>query len=468
MRSSLTSLGRVLAVSSLVLAVESTSPVPVDDPSTLETITRDVCIIGGGSSGTYAAVRLQDQGKSVVVVEQSDHLGGHAETLYLDNGKHIEYGVMGVFNDELSRNYFHRLGAAYKPLIPGALKADYVDFKTGRKLPAGSSNVGGLGAVIKYSALIEKYDYLREGVYNLPDPIPEELLQLFGDFVEKHALHDALETIFTFASSVGDILETPLLYVVQSFGSAHVNALLQGYITPTQGFSKLYASAAAIIGPENVLYNNTVLDSTRSDADGVTLTVVNQSNGKKLRIQAQKLLVTMPPTAEAMAPFDLNATEMDILRKWKWQTYYASVVNDTGIPDGSDVTNFDPNQPHHLPKPPFQWALQWMGASGYQASKLVGDAAFTARDAQDLILSDLLRMKDTYPGGAEDPRIVAFMDHTPTSLTVPVEDIRSRFYDKLYALQSYRSTFYTGRSFCSDYSSLLWAYTDTILRQMFP
>jgi NADPH-dependent glutamate synthase beta subunit-like oxidoreductase len=37
---------------------------------------RDVCIIGGGSSGTYAAVRLQQLGKSVALIEQKPRLGG--------------------------------------------------------------------------------------------------------------------------------------------------------------------------------------------------------------------------------------------------------------------------------------------------------------------------------------------------------------------------------------------------------
>jgi heterodisulfide reductase subunit A-like polyferredoxin len=47
-------------------------------PPTDETIIRDVCILGGGSTGTYAAVRLsQDLGKSVVVVEKTGRLGGH-------------------------------------------------------------------------------------------------------------------------------------------------------------------------------------------------------------------------------------------------------------------------------------------------------------------------------------------------------------------------------------------------------
>jgi heterodisulfide reductase subunit A-like polyferredoxin len=43
-------------------------------------IERDVAIIGGGSAGTYSAVRLKDMGKSVVVIEKDVILGGQTDT----------------------------------------------------------------------------------------------------------------------------------------------------------------------------------------------------------------------------------------------------------------------------------------------------------------------------------------------------------------------------------------------------
>jgi heterodisulfide reductase subunit A-like polyferredoxin len=45
-------------------------------PTTREWIEKDVCIIGGGASGTYAAVRLQQMGVDVALIEKEAKLGG--------------------------------------------------------------------------------------------------------------------------------------------------------------------------------------------------------------------------------------------------------------------------------------------------------------------------------------------------------------------------------------------------------
>lgn len=60
--------------SSLLLSALSLSSTTL--ATYVEDVESDVCIIGGGSSGTYAAVRLQQMGKSVTVVEKQSQLGG--------------------------------------------------------------------------------------------------------------------------------------------------------------------------------------------------------------------------------------------------------------------------------------------------------------------------------------------------------------------------------------------------------
>lgn len=43
-------------------------------------ITRDVCIVGGGPSATYAATRSRQLGQSVMVIEQAPLMGGTTNT----------------------------------------------------------------------------------------------------------------------------------------------------------------------------------------------------------------------------------------------------------------------------------------------------------------------------------------------------------------------------------------------------
>ena len=57
-----------LALGSLAHTIDESKFKPED------IITRDVAVVGGGASGTYAAVRLKDQGKTVALIERDDHL----------------------------------------------------------------------------------------------------------------------------------------------------------------------------------------------------------------------------------------------------------------------------------------------------------------------------------------------------------------------------------------------------------
>ncbi|PFH56848.1 hypothetical protein XA68_15855 [Ophiocordyceps unilateralis] len=432
-------------------------------------ITRDVCILGGGSSGTYAAIRLKDRGKTVVIVEPKDVLGGHAETQYFPDGRHIDYGVEGVFRNDLSTKYLQRLGVEYQSLLPNTSRIDYVDFRTGQS--NSSHEVSGflelLPQIVLYRLALNNFDYLRKGLFNeIPEPVPETLLQPFREFASRNQLQQPLlDLIFTFASGVGNVLDTPLLYVLQNFGIPHVEALLSGYVKPVKGMNEVYRRAEKIIGTENILFGAKAREVTRRDDGGAGIVIsVMDKKGQRYAIHAKQLLVAMPLTAENTAPLLLDESDRALFRKWKWSNYYAAVIKTGGLPDKVDIANEDPTQKYSFPLPPFQWRLQYMGVPGYHISKIVADSNFEPRKAHYLILTDILRMKSVYP--VQTPEIVAFADHSPTSLSVSVEHLRAGFYRRLYALQGRADTFYTGNSLCSDYSSLLWAYTDEVIDLM--
>jgi NADPH-dependent 2,4-dienoyl-CoA reductase/sulfur reductase-like enzyme len=60
-----------LAVVSPILALPAE---PHGRSGTVEELECDVAILGGGAAGAYAAVRLRDMGKKVIVIEKKSHL----------------------------------------------------------------------------------------------------------------------------------------------------------------------------------------------------------------------------------------------------------------------------------------------------------------------------------------------------------------------------------------------------------
>lgn len=69
-----------LGVNGALAFAESRSAFDSRSYATSDIINKDVAIIGGGSAGTYTAIRLKDLGKDVIVIEKDSILGGHTDT----------------------------------------------------------------------------------------------------------------------------------------------------------------------------------------------------------------------------------------------------------------------------------------------------------------------------------------------------------------------------------------------------
>ncbi|PYH76611.1 FAD-dependent oxidoreductase [Aspergillus uvarum CBS 121591] len=410
-----------------------------------ETITRDVVIVGGGSTGTYAAIRFKDLGKSFVVVERSHRLGGHAETFYPADHTPINYGVEGLFNTSATRAYLQRLNVTYEVRVPASSTDQYLNLRTGAKVPVEPFDEQ---QVLKpYLDAIAQFPFLNDGVYDLPDPVPEDLLLPFGDFVKKYHLEDTI--LPNINHGCGDILRTMTLYHVQYLGIPHAKALGDGYIRPVNGMAEIYTRAAKELAPPPPV-------------------TVRHANGTTRLIRANQLLLTIPVTLENLRDIiDLDAHETDLFARWRHQTYYTALINNTGLVDGVNLLNIDPDNPLSVPYEPFIWRIDAQRVPGYRTIKLVGNQSFTASDARQLLVETFarLRAQGTFPT-ARMPQIVTWGDHTPATMSVSAAEIRDGFYRELYGLQGRHRTFYTGLSWASDYSNLLWAYTDTVIEQM--
>jgi NAD(P)-binding Rossmann-like domain len=153
-------------------------------------IERELCVIGGGSAGTYI-----DYGKSVVLLERTSRLGGHAETYIVPGtATPIDIGVIDFEQTPVVLNYFNRFNV----------------------------NAGGARHVLRDPR--HEYPYLDSG-FQLPDAVPEELAEPFSSFVTTYGLQALVPTIFEYGQGAGSLLNDPALYVLKLFNLNVVSAM---------------------------------------------------------------------------------------------------------------------------------------------------------------------------------------------------------------------------------------------------
>ncbi|KAK2467487.1 hypothetical protein APHAL10511_000342 [Amanita phalloides] len=429
-----------------------------------DVIYRDVCIIGGGSAGTYTAVRLSDLGQSVVVVEKKNVLGGHTNT-YVDPTTKAtwDYGVEIWHDLTLVTNYFDRLNVELvnvnvdAPTVGSQL---YADFSTGEALP-NFRLPNATDGLIAYSAQLERFTFLNGG-FDLPKPVPADLLLPFGDFVQKYQLDSMVTTAFKFGETLGVLFEQPTIYVMKQFGQDIIRNVFENSFLTTAAHdnSLLYQSAAALLG-DNVLFNSRVLKTTRSNK-GVSVLVATPS-GRKL-IKAKKLVIAIPQVPSNLTGFDLCEDEYSLFSKFTSVGYWTGLLSNSGIPAGLTITNMDTSQRDSLPTLPGTFFFRPTTIPGIVDFKYGTPGPGNVPDAhiKNAIVADLLRLRKAGLNTTV-PDFVAFQSHSPYYMNVSPDDIRDGFYDRFNALQGQRSTWYTGAALVTQDSSLIWNFTEALL-----
>ncbi|KAL5408196.1 hypothetical protein PMIN06_005919 [Paraphaeosphaeria minitans] len=435
-------------------------------------IERDVAIIGGGAAGTYASISLKDKGKSVIVIEKKSRIGGHTET-YIDpaTGTPIDMGVVIFHNLTVVRDYFARFDI---PLITAgsdsgsssdSVSANY-DFRTGKEVNITSPKQADTAAAFeKYTQFLSKYPRLNDGMF-LPSPVPEDLVLPFGTFAEKYGIKAAVRTMYAYNPGLGDILTVPMIENQRVWGQSLVQQLSGGFLTTAHhNNSEIYSKAQSeLFSAHSLLLSSQILHSSRRD-DGVSL-VVQTPRGKKL-IRAKKLLITIPPRLDFLAPFDLSKDERSIFAKLIDAGYYTSILRNTGLPDNLSIANARPDTPYNLAALPGVYSLSSTPVPGLKLAYYGtprSPLTFSLSDAK--VKSDIIAaVKKLQRTNAEEfeqtePEFVAYSSHAPFYLQARPEDTKKGFYGEMYGLQGGRSTWWTGASWRGQDSSDIWRYTE--------
>lgn len=432
-----------------------------------DTIERDVAIVGGGSSGTYTAIRLQQLGYSVALIEKEGRLGGQTNT-YVDpaTNRTFDYGVIILVNTTEVRNYFDHLNvplATFTGNVVPNEKTLYADYARSMAIRNYTTNYAALGgAYSRYVAQLQKYPYLSSG-YHLPDPVPEELLMPYGDFLAKYDLGALAPDIFYINSGVGNILAQPTLYMLKYFNLMQVTAGINHQLVTeaNRDLQALYDSALLRLGENRQAFLDSHITSICRSPSGVTIQL-QCSSGTKV-IKARKLVMAIPPKLEILRPIlDLSPSEIQAFQQFNNSYMWNAVISNTGFPSDTAIRNLNPQARFDIPAMPAMYGFA-PGFSGLH-SVWYGSADYMSEDEAKIgMLNGARQVQRAFgyrsPNGTQ-PTLLRFHNHSPYGLTVCVDAIRNGFYRQVNRLQGERDTWWTGAAWETQSSSAIWGFTE--------
>lgn len=426
-------------------------------------ISRDVAVVGGGSSGVYTSVRLTDFNKSVVVIEKEPQLGGHAQT-YTDpaTGTSIDIGVVVFDNITLVTDYFSRFDV---PLVgfKSSRTYQYASFETGEFVesfqPPSQDEVS--AALAAYKNQLDKYPSLQ-GSFNMSYPVEPEILLPFGDFVEKYNL-SALMYPLLFATNQGyaPLPNLTTLYMFKYLNDGELENFRTSFLTTAHhNVSELYAKPGDYLGAANVLLSSNITSMDRSSS--LVKVAVQTPQGKKL-VMAKKLVAAIPPTLNTLSNFDVSDAEKTLFSQFFANGYYTGLLRNTGLPSGLSRLSLDTTQPFNIPQLPGIYTLSVVPSTNLTSVYYGSPSPLPDEQVQADIVSTIkrLRQRQGISDSSSEPEWAIFSAHTPFNLQVSPEAIQDRFYEKLYALQGQRNTFYNGAAWQSQDSSVIWNFTES-------
>lgn len=425
-------------------------------------ITRDVAILGGGATGTYAGVYLGDLNQSVVLIEKNDYLGGHTNT-YIDptTGTHVDYGVQFYHNDSVTRAFHERLGIPLSgPSASSSVSKLFVDFS--KSAIVDNYKVPSIGP--DYVDEFNKYPYLDDG-FLLPDKLPEDLLLPWPEYIRKHNVTKSAHATFQAPGPAGNPLKRLSLYLF-NFVNSLVMSELSGHIVHNANGDngEIFRKAQADIGATNVLLSSTIVAGRRSRR-GIAL-VLSTPKGRKL-VLAKQLVVAAPPQADNLAPLGLDRRETRILSQVGGYPFYAGLASNTGLPEEFTYNNVGADSEFQVQEPPCMVAITPAPAAPrlfyytYSSLEPLTQAKVEAAAAGSIKKLQVALQANGSDTAAE-PTFVAFADHSPFHLEQSAESIKNGFYKDMYGLQGYRNTWYIGALFVLS-SSQLWNNTAALL-----
>ena len=246
--------------------------------------------------------------------------------------------------------------------------------------------------------------------------------------------------------------------------------LLSGTLyRPIDNNGVLYQRALELLEPD-VLLSSNVQDVKRSK-NGVRL-LIKQGDTSYI-IKARRILYTAGPSLENLAPFHVNNKETAAFSNWIEEANFVGILKAPCLPENYSITYLPsaavPADQLAIKDWPYSLRLDSTGPAGQGLFRVVFGANYSiSPDAfTNVVLESVQGIQDagTVPADCE-AEVKALSDHSRPWWPRSAERFRAGFVQDLYALQGYKNMWYTGYAWGAQYSSTVWAFTDTVLERL--
>ena len=418
-----------------------------------------IAIVGGGPAGISAAYALKKKGYTrVTIFEKEAALGGKVST-FVRNGKPNEMGAVYATQD-----YKHVLGIARelgipllrddKPLLLIDTDGKMLSFP--EFLEAHWSKPEVARAFTKFSQVLFNYGALFDKGNHAAKP---ELFVPFETFAKSEGIEPVAELFRStmVGCGYGYYEEVPALYIVKLLKTWFLNGLREVEAAATLhlrneptllkfpgGFQQFFIEVAKASGAKVRL--RSAISAIRRTGATVSVTVGGSS-------EEFDSVILAAPLPAMLAALDASSEERDLMSRIKTYRYFATLFEDTKLPDGNSLFLHGKSRPAQLGETII------FGNFSYEP-RLWTSYQLADRRAAPANLKTQLAKDSRALGGA--PGAILMQKEWDYFPHVGSADLEANFYPRMEALQGKNRTYYAGgvmnfesTEFAAEYSQRL-------------
>ena len=467
----------VTAALSVFGSSSSSSLLSVAYAAPAQTLAKDVCVIGGGASGSYAAYQLKKRGFDVAVLERDERLGGNCRTWYSEEGP-IDYGVQLLYPSQFVLDFLDELGVAHSPWVPA--QAHFImSVDTNEVLPTPPDDGSGAAAV---AAALQRYTvaaYTELGALfeleQVPDfaavdpAIRDSNLQPFGDFIAAHELEPLVPVFAGLLQGRGYVYDIPTFFASKGASPDLVQRLIQpDFAIPTDGCESIYDAIMASLSKCSDVFFGVHDMKLKRNGGRKPNRISFLSNGRDHRMEliCHQTIISVRPTTDALGEFmNLRRDEKQLFGALSAPGYDTSVMNISHQVIQEDETSlatamaFLSSQrglgiPHY---PSLAAAIRFHPHSPVNVL-YVSESKLSEEEYSDIVREDLEAL------GFEVHEELVSESHD-YAMTANVEAMATGFYGELQSIQGRDDIYYIGAVPAGDATHFVWRHAENLLQE---